>query len=211
MTSPKPNNLGGNDPAALLPTAGQVRTLADLVEHAEFYAGFCMRMSGSLPPTLFIIGADGSHVLSPERLTNLPDKNFFADVARLFCIGHDARLVVMASEAWAVLPKPGEPLDPMKPPSESPDRQEIVLVIGEERGAQKGVVLPIIRAKSGEFERFGANQALEFDSMKGRFAQFLSAEQPSAEQRAEAINLLRAIGIEPKPQTISPRTAKYRM
>ena len=37
----------------------QLRTLDDLLAQAEHYATYSMRNMGRVPPTLFLIGADG--------------------------------------------------------------------------------------------------------------------------------------------------------
>jgi hypothetical protein len=35
------------------------KTLDDLLANARHYAEYCMRGTGNLPPTLFLIGSDG--------------------------------------------------------------------------------------------------------------------------------------------------------
>ena len=77
----------------------QLKTLDDLIQQANHYAEFCMRNSGSMPPTLFVIGADGPLMLMPENLADDADKDAFATTARLMYIAHAATACVMALEA----------------------------------------------------------------------------------------------------------------
>jgi hypothetical protein len=48
----------------------QLQSLDDLLAQAEHYAGFCMRNSGKMSPTLFLIGADGPLMFVPASLVD---------------------------------------------------------------------------------------------------------------------------------------------
>jgi hypothetical protein len=78
----------------------QLKTLDDLMAQAGHYAEFCMRNSGKMTPTLFLIGADGPLMFVPTSLTDENEKDAFATTARLMCIAHAATVCVMAMEAW---------------------------------------------------------------------------------------------------------------
>ena len=96
---------------------------------AGHYAEFCMRNSGKMAPTLFLVGADGPLMFVPTSLADENEKDAFATTARLMCIAHAATVCVMAMEAWMKTAKPGEKLDTTEPPSEAFDRQEVVVLM----------------------------------------------------------------------------------
>ncbi len=173
----------------------QLKTLADLMVQANHYAEFCLRNSGSLPPTLFLIGTAGPLMLLPESLTNERDKDNFATAARLLCIAHNATACVMALEAWLKTTAPGEPLDLTEPPSEAMDRQEVVVLMGEDRSDQRHQFLSIIRSDNGKF--FGLNEAsiATPDNLTGRFAHILPPKVPDQDTQAIAQTMLKVAGI----------------
>ena len=74
----------------------KLETLDDLLAQAEHYANFSMRNMGRLPPTLFLIGAEGPLMFVPESLADDSAKDDFATNARLMCIAHAATSVVMS-------------------------------------------------------------------------------------------------------------------
>jgi hypothetical protein len=71
-------------------------------------------------------------------------------------------------EAWMKTAKPGEKLDMTEPPSESFDRQEAIVLMGEDRTGQKQKFLPIIRSGNGKFFGFNESDMPQLDSMEGR-------------------------------------------
>ena len=137
----------------------QLKTLDDLLAQAEHYANYSMRNMGRVPPTLFLIGADGPVLFIPENMADERAKDDFATTARLMCIAHAASACVMTLEAWAKFATPGEKLDMTEPPSEAFDRREVVVLMGESRDGQKQKFLPIIRSDNGKFFGFGESEA----------------------------------------------------
>lgn len=121
-------------------------SLDDLLANAEHYANYPMRNIGQLPPTLFLIGKNGSFMFIPGNLADEHAKDDFATTTRLMCIAHAATAVVIALEAWMKCAKPGEKLDMTELPSEELNRQEVIVLMGESREAQKQTFLPIIRS-----------------------------------------------------------------
>ncbi len=172
----------------------KLETLDDLLAQAEHYAGFCMRNSGKMSPTLFLIGADGPLMFVPASLAGDDEKDAFATTARLVCIAHAATVCVMALEAWMKTATPGEKLDPTEPPSEAFDRQEVIVLMGESRAGQKQKFLPIIR--SGNFFNLGETTVPGMDKMEGRFAQILPPKIATAENRALAQTMLKVKGVD---------------
>ena len=173
----------------------QLETLDDLLAQAEHYAGFCMRNSGKMAPTLFMIGADGPLMFVPASLADENEKDAFATTARLMCIAHAATVAVMALEAWMKMATPGEQMDMTEPPSEAFDRQEVIVLMGEAQGSQKQKFLPIIRSDNRRFFGFGDSNVPVMDKMEGRFAQILPPNAATAEHRALAKAMLKVKGV----------------
>jgi len=175
----------------------QLETLDDLLAQAEHYANYCMRGTGRVTPTLFLIGPDGPLMFVPESLANDGAKDDFATNARLVCIAHAATACVMALEAWAKFAKPGEKFDMTEAPSEAFDRREVVVLMGESRDAQKQKILPIIRSGNGKFFGFGEPEVPDMDEMKGRFAKILPPKVPDEGLREVAKAMLKVKGVTP--------------
>lgn len=74
----------------------KLETLDDLLAQAEHYANYTMRSMGRIPPTLFLVGPDGSLMFMPKSPPDDGEKINFATNARLMCIPSAATSVVMA-------------------------------------------------------------------------------------------------------------------
>jgi hypothetical protein len=173
----------------------QLKTLDDLMAQAGHYAEFCMRNSGKMSPTLFLVGADGPLMFVPTSLSDEHEKDAFATTARLMCIAHAATACVMALEAWMKLAKPGEHFDLTEAPSEAFDRQEVVVLMGEDQAGQKQQYLPIIRSGNGKFFGFNEFNMPKFESMEGRFAGILPPKVAEDEHRTLAKAMLKVKGV----------------
>jgi hypothetical protein len=169
----------------------QLESLDDLLAQAEHYAGFCMRNSGKMSPTLFLIGADGPLMFVPASLVDADEKDAFANTARLVCIAHAATAIVMALEAWMKTATPGEKMDMTEAPSEAFDRQEVIVLMGESRGGQKQKFLPIIRSGNKKFFGFGESNMPSLDKIEGRFAQILPPKVADDQMRLLAKTMLK--------------------
>lgn len=66
--------------------------------------------------------------------------------------------------------------------------------MGESRGGQKQLFLPIIRSGNGKFFGFGESEAPGLDEMKGRFAQILPPKVPDEKMRLVARAMLKVKG-----------------
>ena len=173
----------------------QLETLDDLLAQAGHYSEFCMRNSGKMSPTLFLIGADGPLMFVPASLADETEKDAFATTCRLLCIAQAATACVMALESWMKTAKPGEQFDLTERPSEAFDRQEVIVLIGESRGGQKQKYLPIIRSGNGKFFGFGESDMPTLDKVEGRFAQILPPKVPDNEMRLLAQTMLQVTGV----------------
>ena len=188
----------------------QLQTLDDLLAQAEHYANHSMRNIGRVPPTLFLIGADGPVIFIPENMADDGAKDDFATTARLMCIAHAATATVMTLEAWMKTATPGEKLDMTEPPSEAFDRREVVVLMGESRDGQKQKFLPIIRSDNGKFFGFGEFDVPVMDQMKGRFAQILPPKVPDAQLREVAKVMLKVKGVKVAQAANAPRLPRGR-
>jgi len=176
----------------------QLETLDDLLAQAAHYANSCMRNSGKMAPTLFLIGADGPIMFATGSLADEDEKDAFATNARLLCIACAATACVMALESWMKLATPGEELDMTEPPSEAFDRQEVIVLMGESHTGQKQKYLPIIRSDNGKF--FGG--CLSENSKGSCFwgkAGMARRDERAYPQRSVSEEQRRQTGFSPKP------------
>ncbi len=115
-----------------------------------------MRLSGSDHD-----GCDGPrhHFFTPDKLSDTGAKDDFANKVRLITASYGASAVVLILESWITKAKADEPLDTLTPPSESYDREEVVVMIGQ---APQG---NIHRLGNGKFWNLGDAEDLHADSL----------------------------------------------
>lgn len=172
------------------------KTLADLMDNARHYAEYCLRGTGNLPPTLFLICSDGKQAMfMPENLADVQAKDDFANMSKLAAIAFGATVSVMALEAWMRAAKPGEKFDMAEPPSEAFDRQEVAVLMGESLTEEpKQQMLPIIRSGNHKFFGLGDSTVEKLHKMEGRFSQLLPAKVPDKGMRELALAMLKVKG-----------------
>ena len=100
-----------------------------------------------------------------------------------------------ALDAGNATAKPGEKLDMTEPPSEAFDRQEVLVLMGEDRTGQKQKFLPIIRSGNGKFFGFNESDMPQLDSIEGRFAGILPPNVATDEHRTLAKVMLKVKGV----------------
>lgn len=193
-----------------VPIPRQLQTLDDLLAQAEHYANHSMRNFGRVPPTLFLIGAEGPVLYIPNNLADEVAKDDFATTARLICIAHAATAIVMTLESWIKSAAPGETLDMTERPPEAFDRREVVVLMGESRNGHKQKFLPIIRSDNGKFFDFGESDMPGLEKMEGRFAQILPPKVPDAQLREVAQAMLHVKGVTVGQATKPPRRPRGR-
>jgi hypothetical protein len=165
-------------------------TLQQLMTHAEIFATQAMRSNGQVPTTLFIQTLDGPLMLRPPQFTGEESKDRFVELARLTCVAHGATATVLVAESWMKTATQDKRLDLSVPPSQSPDRQEVVIFMGEARFAGCQKFQPILRSGDGRFAGFGEAPRIDCDTVKGRFAQFLPEKYPDFDTQRAARELL---------------------
>jgi len=169
--------------------------LNELMREAERYVLFQMNTSGECPPRLYMDGSEGRHIFTPRSLASEKHKDDFARLARLTCVAHTADATVMVSESWMVSAKNGKPPDLAVAPSQSPDREEVVTLMGESREGMRQKIFPLLRHQNGKFKGLGEAREMEADTPAGRFTHFVPAEPPTRQEREEARAILEGEGL----------------
>ena len=169
--------------------------LEPLARQAKDYALHMMRTTGSVPPTVIADTEEGYVFCMPSELTDDAAKDRFAEVTRLFAIAQAARSLVMVVEAWARLPDASGHLDTDTPPSQSPDRKEVVVLMLEDHSRNATVMLPILRDAAGAFTGFGDPGPMHFGGSVGRFSGLMPRNKPSVREAAQAKATLLALGM----------------
>ncbi len=154
-----------------------------------------MRTTGSVPPTVIADTDEGYVFCMPSAFTDDATKDRFAEVTRLFAVAQNARALVMIAEAWARLPDANGHLDTDTPPSQAPDRKEVVVLMLEDHSSKATSMLPIVRDVAGNFTEFGDPGPLLIGDPVGRFAGLMPQNKPSVREAAKAQATLLALGM----------------
>lgn len=154
-----------------------------------------MRTSGSVPPTVIADTDEGFVFCMPSELADEASKDRFAEIAKLFAVAYQVQAFVMIAEAWARLPDARGHLDTETPPSQSPDRKEVVVLMLEDHSRNATVMLPIVRDAVGAFTSFGDPGPMQFGESVGRFSGLMPRNKPSLCEAAQAKATLMALGM----------------
>jgi hypothetical protein len=175
----------------------RLETLENLLQQAEHYSEYMMTgASGSVPATLMALTPEGFIMHIPNRFKNETDKEHFAKTIRLMAVAYKATAVAMISESWIVTKKSRDrDLDLSVPPSQSPDREEVVSIMAESREGRGQRFLFIQRDSLGRFTGFGTSLLPQIQEIEGRFAGLLPPNEPTDEMAMAARNLLQAMGV----------------
>ena len=169
--------------------------LEALINQSRYYAKHMLQKIGSVPPALVALTTVGLMVFVPSGLEDTDAKNKFASTGCLLAVGYKASALVMILDSWATFRKrPGLPL-PEGPPSQSPDRKEVVVLMGETRDTRAQQFLFIQRNSSKNFTGFGTSLLPQFDQLEGRFAQIIPPKVPNDSDALMARTLLIAMGV----------------
>ena len=170
--------------------------LQALVAEATRYAHFTMKKSGGIAPMMMASTDQGLILFSPDKLTDTGAKDDFANKVRLITASYGASAVVLIVESWVTLAKAGEKLDTTTPPSESYDRQEMVVLIGQAVGGEHITrMLPIRRLGNGKFWNLDDPHEMAADTFEGRFAGLLPPKPVDEKTRQMGKVLLDAMGV----------------
>ncbi len=184
-----------------------LKSLENLLQQAEHYAEFMMSGSaGMVPPTLMALTPEGFLMHIAGRNSTEQDKDRLAKVLRLIAASYKASAVVTIMESWILVPKRrGQEVDLSVLPSQSPDREEVVLIAGESREGTAHRFLFIQRDSSGKFAGFGTSLLPEDGKLEGRFAGLMPPKEPTDEMAATARNLLKVMGVAVEQVGFDPR------
>jgi hypothetical protein len=169
--------------------------LQSLITEATRYARFTMKTSGCLAPIMMAATDQGIILFSPDKMSDTGAKDDFANKVRLITASYGASAVVLIVESWITKAKTGEPLDTLTPPSESYDREEVVVLIGQAPQGNTTHLLPIHRLGNGEFWNLGDAEDMPADSFEGRFAGMLPPKPVDEKTRQMGKMLLEAMGV----------------
>lgn len=178
----------------LNPPEGETTRLTALANQAADYAAHMMRANGSVPPTVIADTPEGYVFGMPSGLADEAAKDRFAEASRMLVVAFGATAIAMILEAWVRLPDASGHLDTETPPSQAPDRREMVVVMVEGNAGRANRFLPILRDPAGNFIGFGHHPAPDFTSAEGRFASLMPGTKPSPAEAERAKAALAAMG-----------------
>jgi hypothetical protein len=154
-----------------------------------------MKRHGGLAPVMMAATQEGVILFSPDQMTDTGMKDDFANKVKLITASYGASAVVLILESWITKARPGEKLDTETPPSESYDREEVVVLIGQSPQGNITHLLPIHRLGNGKFWNLGDAEDMPADSFQGRFAGLLPPKPADERTRQMGRMLLDAMGV----------------
>lgn len=176
-------------------TANSNMSLPSRIAEATRYARFTMKQSGFLVPIMMAATDKGIILFSPNSLTDAGAKDDFANKVRLITDSYGASAVVLIVESWITKAKAGEKLDTETPPSESFDREEVVVLIGQAPQGNITHLLPIHHLDNGKFWNLGDADDMPADSFSSRFTGPLPPKPVDEKTRQMGKLLLAAMGV----------------
>ena len=156
------------------------------------------------PPTAIAVTDEGLIFCMPDDLAKEVAKDRFAEVARLLATAYCARALVMIVEAWATMSDADGHFDTNTPPSQSPNRREIVALMLEDHNRSATRLLPIQRDATGTFTKFDDTQLLQYGESSGRFSGLMPRNKPSVREAAKAKPTLEALKMNMVHRGIDP-------
>lgn len=142
------------------------KPLREAAEAAMKVASELFEELGSVSPVWIIDKPDGSAIVHGEFHGDETKDAAAAAIRQQF--GATATRIIFISEAWVRIME--GPLDGI-PPSEHPDRIEIIHLMAEDRGEGQISIQRIIDRSSGQAKLLRP-QVDEYSSVSGRFASF---------------------------------------
>jgi hypothetical protein len=168
--------------------------LASLIKQACHYAEWNLREYGQVPPSAMALTKDGIFLMAPSKIGTDSEKDQFADAARMLAVGYRADAVCMILESWAVFAKtPGQDIVNC-PPSQSPERVELVAISGEIKGLSAQQFLMIERDVAGGVSGFSKPMLPKYEELQGRFTGILPPREPKDNDAQMARFVLAGMG-----------------
>jgi hypothetical protein len=188
----------------------QLDTLQDLLQEAEHYSEAMMTGPiATVPLTLMVLSPEGLLVHRPCGSNSNPEKDNFAQMARVAAVAYKATAVAVIAESWVA------GLDPRVPdnmvnsmtPAESPDRQEVVWIHGESRSSTISRFLFIQRDTYGNFTGFAPSLLPDDDGeVSGRFSGFMPEHEVTDKEALAARYLMQTMGADVRQPSSEPQS-----
>jgi hypothetical protein len=180
----------------------QLNTLQDLLQEAEHYSEAMMTGPiATVPLTLMVLSPEGLLVHRPCGSNSNPEKDNFAQMARIAAVAYKATAVAVIAESWVAGLDPSVPDNMVNSmtPAESPDRQEVVWIHGES-------FLFIQRDTCGNFTCF-APSLLPDDGgeVSGRFSGFMPEHEVTDKEALAARYLMQTMGADVRQPGSEPQ------
>jgi hypothetical protein len=170
--------------------------LEEEMRYAEITASAWMKRAGFCPQTFFMWGEEGRFILERPRPWD-QGHEWFIKAGRLACAATGAYACVFISEAWTVIPRDGLQADLNQAPSQSPDREEILMIVGQTREERLQKAIQVFRDGNDKVLRLGGRFAFHPDSVK-QYGSFLSEEISTSETKERAMRELGEMGFRRK-------------
>jgi hypothetical protein len=122
----------------------------------------------------------------------------------LIAIAHRATAVSLILESWARFAKDDGSLE-MTPPSQSPDREEVISIMVESHALQLQRILIIQRSANGKFAGFAPSPTPDCSDLQGRFANLMPPSEVSKENAEMAKLLLKTMGVKLTCEGFDPK------
>jgi hypothetical protein len=155
-----------------------------------------------------MLAPEGLLLLRPWNSNSNPEKDDFAQMARVAAVAYKATAVAVIAESWVAGLDPRVPDDMVNSitPAESPDRREVVWIHGESRGSTISRFLFIQRDTYGNFTGFAPSLLPDDDGeVSGRFSGFMPEHEVSDTEALAARYLMQTMGADVRAPGSEPQ------
>jgi hypothetical protein len=173
----------------------EFKDLDGVMEFVERKARWAVSQGQGMAPWAFMATPKGVNLLAFEEESTEAAKLRFAERVRLVCVAKDAAAAVLIGSAWMARGTQNEKT--ILPPSQNPNRQECLLLIGRSFGKAIQKLIPVERDAKEKITGFGAPETYENIRPMGALANFFPDSLPDAAARRQAQEQLDA---EPKSE-----------
>lgn len=171
------------------------KPLDSLLKEAGNYSEFFLKDSGHIKPVyMCITGEDILQMFQYPFEFNEQGKDDFENICRVMTIALEAKAYVVAVEMWVVL---ANTFKINYRPSEHPDRQEMIMMVGQDTEQHAQRLFEITRISQGRFWSLNEFRMDGFVSGEnGRFRGYMPIKPitPDVKQAAKVALELRGIG-----------------
>ena len=155
-----------------------------------------------------MLAPEGLLLHRPWNSNRNPEKDDFAQMARIAAVAYKATAVAVIAESWVAGMDPSVPDDVVNSmtPAESPDRQEVVWIHGESRSSTISRFLFIQRDTYGNFTGFAPSLLPDEDGeVSGRFSGFMPEHDVTDKEALAARYLMQRMGADVRQPGSEPQ------